>query len=224
MPKPGEIRYCDLLGGRETSAAFVWIPPGTFWMGDKRESENPVHFTTITKGFWVQQTPLTVGQYRHTEPSNLPRGKITWDNVVDFCKGKPLRMPTEAEWEYAARANTGHKYVWAGSNVADNVAWTSDTSDDQVRLVAQLKSNNYKLFDMTGNTHEWCYDEYKELYSFPQVDPISFGLSHPGMFNSHTVRGPSIFDDLNILAISFRAGVTHSESFYELSVRLVWEI
>ena len=172
MPKPGEIRYCPELGGQETNAAFVWIPPGSFWMGDKREENNPVRFVTLTKGFWLQQTPLTERQYRHIN-SDFPKGELSWYDVIQFCRNKPLRMPTEAEWEYAARGNTGHKYLCAGSNVADNVAWTKDNANNKSHEVGQLKSNSHRLFDMSGNVSEWCSDRYKKkLSTIPQVNPI----------------------------------------------------
>ena len=170
MHRAGAIRYCPELGGQATNAAFVWIPPGSFWMGDKREEDNPVRFVTISKGFWLQQTPLTERQYSHIN-SDLPQGEISWDDVVNFCKGKPLRMPTEAEWEYAARANTGHKYLWAGSNVADSVAWTNNNTDYESHKVGQLKSNSLGLFDMSGNVTEWCSDWYAGVSTIPQVNP-----------------------------------------------------
>ena len=72
MPKPGEIRYCSALGGEATNAAFVWIPPGSFWMGEKENEINPVRFIAITKGFWLQQTPLTERQYSGRS-YNLPK-------------------------------------------------------------------------------------------------------------------------------------------------------
>ena len=218
MPKPGEIRYCPELGGQETNAAFVWIPPGSFWMGDKREYDNPVHFVTLTKGFWLQQTPLTDRQYSNKN-SDLPQVEISWDDVVIFCKDKPLRMPTEAEWEYAARANTGHKYPWAGSNIADNVAWTWNNSKNQAHEVGQLKSNSRGLFDMSGNAYEWCSDCYEaEQSSTPQINPI--GLV-PGSYCVN--RGGSRYDASQFARVAHRNFSPPDFRFNYLGARLVWE-
>ena len=210
MPKPGEIRYCPELGGKATNAAFVWIPPGSFWMGDKTKKDNPVHFVTISKGFWLQQTLLTERQYSNKN-SDLPQIKISWDDVVDFCKGKTLRMPTEAEWEYAARANTGHKYPWAGSNIADNVAWTWNNSKNQAHEVGQLKSNSRGLFDMSGNAYEWCSDWYGDKSSGP--------LS--GLYR--TIRGGSRHDASQHARVVDRDYITADSRIYYLGVRLIWE-
>ena len=211
MPKPGEIRYCPELGGQATNAAFVWIPPGSFWMGDKREEDNPVRFVTISKGFWLQQTPLTQRQYRDAD-SDLPQGNISWDDVVNFCKDKPLRMPTEAEWEYAARANTGHKYLWAGSNIADNVAWTRDNSKNQAHEVGQLKSNSRGLFDMSGNVFELCSDWYKaEQSPMPQINPTG-----PTSGSTRVRRGSSWLSVPRFAQVAYRG-------YFHLGARLIWE-
>ena len=229
MPKPGEIKYCDLLGGHETNASFVWVPPGSFWMGHKHDTDNPVHFVTISKGFWLQQTVLTDGQYNRlaqysrseneNRSSNTPKESLTWHAVHQLCQNKPLRMPTEAEWEMAARAGCGHKYLNSGSNHSDSVAWTSDNSPGLIRPVAELKPNNYQFFDMSGNVHQWCIDEYDVLSSLAKVDPVGSGWN-----DTYIIRGSSIYDDRNSLFVSFRTGILGTSKFAHLGVRLVWEI
>ena len=218
MPKPGEIRYCPELGGEATNAAFVWIPPGSFWMGDKREEDNLVHFVTLIKGFWLQQTPLTQRQYRDVD-SDLPQVDISWNDVVNFCRNKPLRMPTEAEWEYAARANTGHKYLFSGSNVVNNVAWTNNNSNYKPHKVGQLKSNSLGLFDMSGNVDEWCSDWYEaEQSSTPQINPIG-----PASGSYRVFRGGSWFyrsQRVRVSEFTYRAPDSPRDA---LGVRLIWE-
>ena len=218
MPKPGEIRYCPELGGKATNAAFVWIPPGSFWLGDKREDNNPVRFVTISKGFWLQQTPLTDKQYSNKN-SDLPQVKISWNDVVNFCRNKPLRMPTEAEWEYAARANTGHKYLFSGSNVVNNVAWTNNNSDYKSHKVGQLKSNSRGLFDMSGHVSEWCSDWYGAAKAAtPQVDPIG---PAPGSYPVD--RGGSWFNGPQYARIAYRRRAGPDERDVSIGVRLIWE-
>ena len=226
MPKPGEIRYCPELGGQATNAAFVWIPPGSFWMGDipNLAQRNPIHFVAISKGFWLQQKPLTERQFYSKQKSELPRVFISWDSVIDFCEGKSLRMPTEAEWEYAARSNTGHKYLWAGSNVVNNVAWQRYNSNDKLHTAGQLKSNIYGLFDMSGNVFTWCSDDSPSegrstLSPVPQLNPTGD--------NQHSyavVRGGNWMMDPQYIQVSYRTSLLQSaEHSSYIGVRLVWE-
>ena len=217
MPKAGEIRYCPELGGKATNAAFVWIPPGSFWMGHKHDTDNPVHFVTLTKGFWLQQTLLTERQYSNKN-SDLPQIKISWDDVVDFCKGKTLRMPIDAEWEYAARSNAGHKYLWAGSNIADNVAWTKNNADDTSHKVGQLKSNSLGLFDMSGSVFEWCSDRYAGVSTIPQVNPTG-----PTSGSNRVDRGGGWISDPQYVWVVNRYSNSPGTRRDNLGVRLIWE-
>ena len=225
MPKPGEIRYCPELGGQETNAAFVWIPPGSFWMGDKlqeewdmRQKKNPVHYVSITKGFWLQQTPLTEVQYTECWGSNQLGCNFSWNDVIYFCRNKPLRMPTEAEWEYAARSNTGHKYVWAGSNVAYNVAWTDYNSKFDLKKLGQIKANSYGLFAMSGFAREWCSDWDSIISHSPQINPT---VSHPGSFR--ITRSSSWDYDRQSAKIASRNIAHLTAKSDDLGVRLIWE-
>ena len=230
MPKSGEIRYCPELGGQATNAAFVWIPPGSFWMGDKREEDrwdfptknNPVSLITITKGFWLQQTPLTERQYSGKD-SDLAQGKLPWRKIILFCQEKHLRMPTEAEWEYAARANTGHKYLRSGSNVTNNVAFAGkDVRSEPVKVkVGHLKSNSYGLFDMNGNVLEYCSDWNDARSSAPQVDPV--GPMSKATGPQRAVRGGQQYSPQEEVTVSFRDSHSVSLPYDTIGVRLIWE-
>jgi formylglycine-generating enzyme required for sulfatase activity len=115
---------------------------------------------------------------------------VSWTNSVAFCRwlterergagrlpaGYEYRLPTEAEWEYAARggpASKGHTY--AGSNSADEVAWYNENSDKATHPVGQKEPNELGLYDMSGNVWEWCLDGYDESYygRSPNVDPAN---------------------------------------------------
>jgi len=225
MPQAGDIKYCDILGGRKTNAAFVYVPPSAFWMGDKEQTENPVHLVAVSKGFWLQQTELTEAQYNHLtgekpSTSKIPKFGISWDDVAASVKGKSLRMPTEAEWELAARAGVGHKYQWSGSNIANNVAWTHDNSDNETHLVAHLKSNSVGLFDMSGNVKEWCNDWYEVLTSIPQFDP-----SGSASGSGRVVRGGDYYYDPQYARVAHRLISATDDGHSNLyGVRLIWEI
>ena len=222
MTKAGEIRYCPELGGRETNAAFVWIPPGSFWMGDKHNRTNPAHFVTMAEGFWLQQTHLTQKQYSFNfkVDSNLPQVGVSWTAIADFCRNKPLRIPTEAEWEYAARSNIGHKYLWSGSNISNNVAWTSTNSKGQLQDVAQLKSNQFGIFDITGNAHHMSSDKgyaSEELSQQPQLDPVGQGDQ-----SIYIVRGGYYSRGDQVSSIRSRNDRSVYTTHDVLGVRLIW--
>jgi len=162
---------------------YVWIPPGTFEIGcspEDKECENyerPAHAVTITTGFWMGQTEVTQRAHQkvmRTNPSNfhgdhLPVEQVTWDDANAYCRAVGMRLPTEAEWEYAARAgSTAARY-----GDVDAVAWYSGNSDFQTHEVGQKEPNAWKLYDMLGNAWEWVGDWYDENYysQSPSEDP-----------------------------------------------------
>jgi formylglycine-generating enzyme required for sulfatase activity len=172
---------------------YVWIPPGTFMMGcspgdsECFDWEKPSHQVTITRGFWIGQTPVTVGAYKRfaratgrrmpDAPSfnsgwtneNMPIVNVSWDDAQAYCGWMGGRLPTEAEWEYAARAGSaGARY-----GPIDEVAWYDGSSGLQMHDVAQKRPNGFGLYDMLGNVWEWVNDWYDEKYyqSSPSQDP-----------------------------------------------------
>lgn len=163
---------------------FVKIEGGTFQMGDEKGdldgASRPVHQVTISD-FYIGTTPVTQKQWRDVMGSNpshfkncdkCPVDSVRWNDVQKFIDklnaktGKKFRLPTEAEWEYAARG--GHKstvsHLYSGSNNLEEVGWHDKNSSGKTHPVAAKRPNELGLYDMSGNVWEWCQDWYDEGY------------------------------------------------------------
>lgn len=234
--------------------SYVWIPPGKFTMGcspyDSQcdAGERPAHAVTITKGFWIGQTEVTVAAYKHfvtaagkqmpNEPSlsgeqlnpgwndgSMPMVDVTWYDAQAYCGWAGGRLPTEAEWEYAARAGT----TAARYGDLDAVAWFADDSGKQhldsgkladgdhlsvlsaltangndMHHVGLKRANSFGLADVLGNVWEWVNDWYAPGYyqSSPPQDPAG-----PPRAEMRVIRGGSWNDFSWMVRVSARSGV-----------------
>lgn len=176
--------------------AMVYVPGGTFQMGSndgEDDEEKPVHNVTLD-GFYIGKYEVTQAQWREImgdNPSyfincdNCPVEKVSWNDVQEFIKklnqkiGKNYRLPTEAEWEYAARGGSesgversrNADFKYSGSNNIDEVAWHGSNSGNKTYPVGQKKPNSLGIYDMTGNVWEWCSDWYRNYHSDNQTNP-----------------------------------------------------
>lgn len=161
-----------------TGIAFVHLSGGTFAMGDLFddgvEDEKPVHEVELS-GFFIAETPVTQAQWRRLMPENPsafngddhPVEQATLPDVMAFIErlnqhappGMHFDLPTEAQWEYAARSG-GEKQLYAGGDDPERVAWFEANSPGHTAPVATLTPNGSGLFDMSGNVWEWCRDVY----------------------------------------------------------------
>ena len=151
---------------------YVFIPPGSFTMGcspgDTECYDNegpPKPNTQIPNGFWLSQTEVTQAAWAKVhnrfDPSNfkgdqLPVESVDWNQATAFCNAIGGRLPTEKEWEYAARAGTtGSRY-----DALDSVAWYYGNSEGRAHPVGAKLPNDFGLYDMLGNVWEWTSDNY----------------------------------------------------------------
>ena len=164
---------------------MVAVQGGTFTMGatseqgsDAGSSERPAHRVTLSN-YYIGQTEVTQALWQAVmgrnpskwKGSNLPVEQVSWNDCQQFITklnqltGRKFRLPTEAEWEYAARGgNKSRGYKYAGSNDIGSVAWYSDNSGKKTHPVGQKQANELGIYDMSGNVYEWCQDWYDKGY------------------------------------------------------------
>lgn len=171
---------------------MVYVEGGTFTMGctseqgsDCNSDEKPAHRVTVSS-FYMGETEVTQALWKAvmgTNPSyfkgdDLPVEEVSWDDCQKFIKklnevtGKTFRLPTEAEWEYAARGgNKSEGYKYSGSNTPGSVAWYGDNSGSTTHPVKTKAANELGLYDMSGNVWECCSDRYGSYSSSTQTNP-----------------------------------------------------
>ena len=172
---------------------MVKVEAGSFNMGATPEMENPnedekpVHRVTLTNNYYIGKYEVTQALWKivmgsnpsNSKGDNLPVEKVSWNDCQKFISklnkltGKSFRLPTEAEWEYAARGgNKSRGYQYSGSNTIGDVAWYDGNSGSKTHAVGTKQPNELGAFDMTGNVWEWCQDWFNRYSSSPQTNPI----------------------------------------------------
>ncbi|MFH1924649.1 MAG: SUMF1/EgtB/PvdO family nonheme iron enzyme [Planctomycetota bacterium] len=178
---------------------LAYIQEGLFRMGSEnvRIGADPVHSVQITQAFWLGMYEVTQKEYEAltgTNPSRFqgdvnPVEMVSWNDAVAFCKtltdrernagrlpeGYEYRLPSEAEWEYAARGGAnGSDTEYSGPNTQEELAWHLDNYGDRTHPVAAGKQNALGLYGMSGNVWEWCLDWYDKAYyeSSAASDPV----------------------------------------------------
>jgi len=233
-----------------TQIEMVLIPPGTFNMGCSASQqygctsgENPVHQVTLTNAFYMGRYEVTQAQWQAEMGSNpsqfqsasaqvplaqvpqRPVETVSWNTIQGFLGQTGMRLPTEAEWEYAYRAGTttafhGYTGQLSGTNndsLLGNIAWFYSNSNSQTRPVGGKLGNGFGLHDMSGNVFEWVNDWYGSNYysTSPSVNPPG-----PSSGSSRVLRGGFWVGSSGSCRASFRDSSNPAYSLIEVGFRV----
>ncbi len=241
-PSTSPVRVGEVVKPRDSSD-YVWIPPGSFEMGcvpsdmECVGDEKPRHRVTLTKGFWVGETEVTVGAYKRFAQSssrampevtafrqdeNHPMVNVRWEDATAYCRWAGGRLPREVEWEYAARGGkNGLKYPWGNTVSHDEANYEGVQGKDRWEGTAPVRSfaaNGFGLYDMAGNVWEWVQDWYDAGYykSGPTTDPKG-----PASGEDRVLRGGSWGYGPAELGLSFRFGFGPGVRLLNTGIRCV---
>ena len=226
----------EISVGKETFR-MVRVKGGVFTMGATAEQgdeaypiESPAH-SVLLDNYCIGETVVTQGLWKAVMGSNpsrwkgddLPVENVSWNDAQEFVKrlnhetGKSFRLPTEAEWEYAARGGSKSQgYKYSGSYILDEVAWYEDNSGEKTHPVREKKANELGLYDMSGNVWEWCQDWFGKYSGDAQSNPQG-----PTSGSNRVLRGGSWYGNAGCCRVSFRIYDTPSFHYDFVGFRLV---
>ena len=233
-----ENKVVDLGEGIEL--VMVWVPGGEFIMGspetekEREPDEGPRTRVVLSNGFWMGKYELTQAQWQQVMGDNpayfqevgpdAPVEQVSWHDCTNFIAklnqlvpGARFRLPTEAEWEYACRANTTTRYNLGDADLDLNgAAWYSQNSEETTHVVGTKAPNAFGLHDMHGNVWEWCADLFaSNLPGGSVTDPTG-----PEAGNERVNRGGAWFNGAWLCRSAIRSGMNPDHRGFDLGVRL----
>jgi len=213
---------------------MVFVDGGTFMMGSNNgeDDEKPVHEVTLSS-YYIGKYEVTQAQWQAVmgnNPSdngscnNCPVEQVSWNDMQGYIQklnaqtGKQYRLPTEAEWEYAARGgNKSRNYTFSGSDDINSVAWYDGNSGDKTHTVGGKQYNELGIYDMSGNVWEWCADWYGNYRSRRVSNPKG-----PSSAESRLLRGGSWLGNPQDCRAANRGGYNPDNKFSNFGFRLVF--
>ena len=212
---------------------MVFVEGGTFLMGSstREPEEKPVHSVTLSS-YNIGKYEVTQYQWKtimgsnpshFTNCDNCPVETVSWNEVQEFIErlnaesGKNYRLPTEAEWEFAARGGSNSKgYKYSGANDISIISWCAENSGNRTHEVGTKLPNELGIYDMTGNVWEWCSDWYSSYSAHKETNPKG-----PYLAKNRVIRGESYYDYENTGSTTFRAQIMPDFHINGLGFRLV---
>jgi formylglycine-generating enzyme required for sulfatase activity len=247
-PKPGTI-FCDKLKDGSQGPAMVVIPAGTFQMGDingdRNMWERPVHIVRIIRPLAIGRYEITFEEYdqfavatdrQFPRDEDWGRGRlpvidVSWEHAIAYAEwlseqtGQHYRLPSEAEWEYAARAGTKTAYWWGNeilSGMANYPGGRSRSSEEQTATVGSFKPNPFGLYDTAGNVFEWVQDYWHDNYNCAPDDGSAW--TSGGFCEVRVIRGGSWFNPPEYASSSSRYSEYTDCANFNIGFRLARDI
>ncbi len=210
-PRPsgnaGEVKTFTVKG---VSFTMIRVPAGEFMMGSPssesgRDDDETQHRVRISKDYWIGETEVTQGLWKAVMGSNpsrfyscgddCPVEQVSWNDCQEFIRklngmvsGGSFRLPTEAEWEYAARSG-GKDELYSGGNDLDALGWYKNNSGSRTHPAKQKRANDLGIYDISGNVWEWCEDWYGDYPSGSVTD-----AKGPSSGSNRVLRGGGWYD------------------------------
>ena len=220
-----------------TGIEMLLVPPGTFQMGCSegsqqhpgcRQSEIPVHSVALTNAYYLGRYEVTQAQWLATMPANpsnfqsysdspnRPVEQITWEPLQTYLLATSMRLPSEAEWEYACRAGTTSPFYNGSSdeNTVNFLAWCCGGIGSQTHVVGGKLPNAFGFYDMLGNVWELVNDWYGAYSADAQTNPLgpTAGAGQP-----HVMRGGDVFQPAGNLRSSYRDAVSYGNCGFRVA-------
>jgi formylglycine-generating enzyme required for sulfatase activity len=219
----GWIPHTETINGVQ----MALVPAGCFQMGseDGSANEQPIHEVCFEEPFWIDVYEVTIGQFADfggvaeaesgwTE-SNRPRENISWMESDAFCDLRGARLPTEAEWEYAARGPDNLVFPWGNDFVAENVVYVDNAGSETWDVGSKLRGMSWiGAYDLSGNVWEWVNDWYGGYSSARQVNPQG-----PGSGEKRVQRGGAWGESMYYVRAAYRGASDPSAAFYNFGFR-----
>jgi formylglycine-generating enzyme required for sulfatase activity len=238
-PVPPQVQTSPVVPAKSLSFPMIQVQGGSFDMGSNDPNhyadERPVHKVAL-KGFHLSKYEITQSQWREVmngfpegfsnkSCDNCPMVSVSWQEIQVFLTklnqktGKKYRLPTEAEWEFAAKGGKiNSSFIFSGGNDPQKIAWFADNSEGKIHPVGEKKANDLGIYDLTGNVQEWCQDFYSENYykNSPPNNPINTQVAA-----THVVRGSSWNDTVEDSRLTFRISENPATKSDKIGFRVV---